>query len=92
MEYDETITSLGQGVDLAVLECSYPDRASLQGKGAHLCPEDIGRLAMKGNFKKTFLTHLYPACEGREEEMIQKIEGMSPTKVTIAYDFMSVDF
>lgn len=91
MEYDETIATLGQGADAAILECSYPDRPSLQGKGAHLCPEDIGELAIKGNFQRTFLTHLYPACEGREAEMVQKIEGMSPTKVTIAYDFMTID-
>lgn len=89
MGYDENLAILGKDADLAIVECSYPDKASL--KGLHLCPEEIGILAKLGNFKQTVLTHMYPACEGREEEMKKTIESISDTKVTIAEDFMTVE-
>ena len=86
MGYDETIAELGKNADLAILECSYPSRE--ENKGLHLCPEDIGKLAKKGNFTHVLLTHLYPACEGREEEIIKKISSIASCEVSIANDFM----
>jgi ribonuclease BN (tRNA processing enzyme) len=88
MGYDENFSKLGMDADLAIVECSYPDRESL--KGLHLCPEDIARLAALGNFKQTALTHMYPSCEGREDEMKKYIESHSPTKVTITEDFLTM--
>ena len=86
MAYDENFSILGKNADIAIMECSFPDRNSL--KGAHLCPEDIGKLAKLGNFKNIILTHIYPECEGREEEMIAKIHEFTDAKVTLAYDLM----
>lgn len=89
MAYDENIVTLGKNADMAILECSFPSRTTLQG--LHLCPEDIGKLAKLGNFKQTYLTHLYPTCEGKETEMMKEIESLSDTKVTVAYDFLQVE-
>lgn len=84
MVYDERILEFGRNADVAILECSYPDRKTLKGK--HLCPEDIGKLAKLGKFKKVILTHMYPECEGREDEMVSKIKKASDTEVVVAYD------
>lgn len=88
MGYDETIATLGKNADLAVLECSYPSKE--ENKGLHLCPEEIGELAKKGHFKHVVLTHMYPACEGREEEMVGKIKSITNCEVTVAYDFLEM--
>jgi len=84
MAYDERISEFGKNADIAILECSYPDKKSLKGK--HLTPEDIGKLAKLGNFKKVVLTHMYPECEGREDEMLKKIKEIADTEVVVAYD------
>ncbi len=89
MAYDERISDLGHDADLAILECSYPDRASLLGK--HLCPEDIGVLAKKGNFKKVILTHMYPACEGKEDGMVKVITDLSGCEVIVAEDSYQIE-
>lgn len=89
MKYDDRICELGENADIAILECSAPDRKSL--KGNHLCPEDIGNLAKIGGFKKVVLTHMYPACEGREEEMASKIKNIAGCEVVIGYDGLKID-
>lgn len=88
MGYDENFSQLGKDADIAILECSFPDKESL--KGTHLCPEDIGHLAIIGGFKKIVLTHMYPECEGRENEMIAKIGEFTDAPVTIANDFLKL--
>ncbi|MDP3941380.1 MAG: MBL fold metallo-hydrolase [bacterium] len=88
MGYDEAIATLGKDADIAILECSYPSKE--ENKGLHLCPEEIGKLAKKGRFKYVILTHLYPACEGREEEMVKKIKDIAHCEVTVAYDFFEI--
>jgi len=88
MGYDENFAELGKDADLAIVECSYPDKQTL--KGLHLCPEDIARLASLGNFRQTALTHMYPACVGREGEMKRVIEENSGTKVIITEDFFTL--
>ena len=88
MAYDENISKIGKGADLVAIECSYPDRETLKGK--HLCPEDIAKLAEKGNFKRIVLTHMYPQCNGREKEMIAKI-GKPGRKTVAAFDGMEIE-
>ncbi|MBI2442522.1 MAG: ribonuclease Z [Candidatus Levybacteria bacterium] len=89
MGYDETIAELGRNADVAILECSYPSKA--ENKGLHLCPEEIGELARIGNFKYVILTHMYPACEGREEEMVATIQKRANCEVTVAQDFLEME-
>ena len=89
MTYDENIAKIGKDADIAIFECSYPDRESLKGK--HLCPEDIGKLAKMGNFKKVVLTHMYPACEGREDEMAATIKNIANCEVVVAQDFLKLE-
>lgn len=90
MIYDERICELGRDVDIAIMECSYPDRESLKN-GNHLCPEDIGNLAKIGGFKKVVLTHMYPVCEGREDEMVKTIKDIAGCEVVVGYDGLKVE-
>lgn len=88
MGYDENLATLGKNADVVAIECSFPDNSKLLG--AHLCPEDVGKLAKLGNFKKTILTHLYPTCNGKEEVMKEKIQSIFQTTVQVAYDTYTI--
>ncbi len=89
MGYDERIAELGRDADLAILECSYPNKESLTGN--HLCPDDIGKLAKLGNFKKVVLTHMFPDCEGREDEIIRTIKNIADVDVIVGYDLLKLE-
>jgi len=85
----QSLTELGREVDLAVIECSFPDPASVRGE--HLYPESAGRLASKMKAKKVILTHLYPECEGREEEMLRQVKRQFAGEILIAEDGMRIN-
>lgn len=90
MGYDEQICEAGKDADIAILECSFPDKPSVIKN--HLCPEDIGKLSKKGNFKKVVLTHMFPECEGKEEEMKKKIKDLVNIDVIVGEDMLRIDF
>jgi ribonuclease BN (tRNA processing enzyme) len=84
----QSLVELGRDVDLAILECSFPDLASL--KGRHLCPTTAAELAAKMNARKLVLTHMYPECNGRESEMLDRIKRIYDREVTLAEDGMTI--
>lgn len=88
--YDENLIKLGKNVDVAILECSFPDEKALTDH-LHLIPSQIGELASKMECKKVVLTHLYPECKGREKEMIEKVKGKFDGEVVIAKDEMKIE-
>ena len=85
----QTLVELGREVDLAVIECSFPDPASLRGE--HLHPALAGNLAAKMKAKKLVLTHMYPECEGREEEMLIEAKRRFAGEVLIAEDGIRIE-
>ena len=90
MGYDENICELGKNADIVVIECSFPDKRSLDGK--HLEPELIGNLAKIGNFKSVILTHLSPKVNGKEKTIIDTIQNIADCKVSIAHDLKIINF
>jgi ribonuclease BN (tRNA processing enzyme) len=84
----QSLVELGREVDLAILECSFPDLISL--KGRHLCPTTVAELATRMNAKKLVLTHMYPECDGRESEMLDNIKRIYDREVTLAEDGMTI--
>jgi len=88
MAYDERICKLGKNADLVAIECSFPDKKSLQGK--HLEPTMVGKLAKIGKFKSVVLTHMYPLVHGKEKEIASVIRKQSKSKVIFAYDFKKI--
>ena len=51
------IIELAKGVDLLILECSFPDGQDVEG---HLTPSKAGRIASLAGVKKLLLIHFYP--------------------------------
>lgn len=87
-EPSESLVQLGRNVDVAILECSFPDLASLRGK--HLVPTTSAELATKMNAKKLVLTHMYPECEGRETEMLEATKAVYHEEAMMAFDGMRI--
>ena len=71
-----------------ILECSFPDLASL--KCRHLCPTTAAELAEKMNAKRLVLAHVYLECEGRESEMLASTKSVNSGEVALAQDGMKV--
>jgi len=88
MTYDERICKLGKNADLVAIECSFPNKKSLQGK--HLEPTLVGKLAKIGNFKKLILIHMYPINIGKERKIIQTIKKISDSKIILSHDFKKI--
>ena len=88
MGYDERICKLGKNADVVAIECSFPDKKSLNGK--HLAPELVANLAKIGNFKSIILTHLYTIVHGKEKSIIKTIQELTDCKVSIAHDFKTI--
>ena len=86
---DKKLTTLGKDCDLAILECSFPDKKSL--KGLHMSSDDIGKIANEANFKKVVLTHFYPESIGREKEIIANVKKQFDGEVLVAEDFMTIE-
>jgi len=55
----EEIVDLSRGVDLLVLECSFPDGQEFDW---HLTPSQAGRIATLAGVNRLILTHFYPEC------------------------------
>jgi ribonuclease BN (tRNA processing enzyme) len=87
-EPSESLVQLGRSVDVAILECSFPDLASLKGK--HLVPTTAAELATRMKAKKLVLTHMYPECERRETEMLEAVKAIYHGEVTMAFDGMRI--
>jgi ribonuclease BN (tRNA processing enzyme) len=54
------LIELVRDVDLAVMECSFPDGKKCAG---HLTPSEVGKIVSQGGAKKVVLSHFYPECE-----------------------------
>ena len=61
-DYDRKLATFSNGVDVLMLECSFPN--DMKGKG-HLIPKECGLIAKQAKTKKLILTHLYPTSSER---------------------------
>lgn len=59
-DYCPSLIELARGVDLLILECSFPDDRKVEG---HLTPSLAGRVAREAECKRLLLTHFYPPCD-----------------------------
>jgi ribonuclease BN (tRNA processing enzyme)/UTP-glucose-1-phosphate uridylyltransferase len=84
-DYCEGIVMLVNNADVAVLECSFPDRLKVTG---HLTPSLAGRIAKEGNVKHLVLSHFYPQCN--EEDVIELCRREFSGKITIATDYLRI--
>ncbi|MFB3885017.1 MAG: MBL fold metallo-hydrolase [Thermodesulfobacteriota bacterium] len=84
-DYCTNVIDLASGVDLLVLECSFPDQKKIEG---HLTPSLAGRIASESNCRRLLLTHLYPICDQSDilGQCAQAYEG----EIILAEDLMKV--
>jgi len=82
---DELIAS-AKGVDVMILECSFPD--SLKRKG-HLTPSECGLIAEETGCKRLVLTHFYP--EILDTDIISAVAKYYRGEVDLAYDGMEIE-
>ena len=75
------LVELGQGADVLILECSYPDQLA---HSDHLCPAQAGQIATRAGAKHLVLTHLYPVCNASEIEA--QARQVFAGRLTVAHD------
>ena len=82
-DYCRQLVELARGVDLALIESSFPEGMKVEG---HLTPKLVGRIATEAGCPRIILTHLYPQCENHDirEQCQEAYKG----EVIIAQDGM----
>ncbi len=63
---DENLIELAKNTDVLIHECSFPDEQLL---GLHTSEKGLAEVAAKTRPRLLITVHLYPAWEGREEEL-----------------------
>jgi ribonuclease BN (tRNA processing enzyme) len=86
--YCEELIQAAKNADLLIHECSYP--TEFGEAEAHTNPLELGQIAKQANVKQVVLTHFYPACSGREEEMMTDVKSLYKGKVTIGEDLLEI--
>lgn len=84
-DYCEEIIRLVYEVDVAVLECSFPNRFKETG---HLTPSLAGKIAEEGKVKHLILSHFYPKCDG--EDIVSQCREEYSGKITLATDYLRI--
>ena len=83
----DSLINLSMDVDILVAECSFPEE--MGKKPGHLIPSQIGDIASKANAKKVILTHLFPPCKGKEEEIINEVSKVFKGEIVIGNDLQT---
>ncbi len=84
-DYCQNIIDLAFGVDLLILECSFPDEKKKEG---HLIPSLAGRIARESHCKKLLLTHLYPICD--QYDILDQCKKVFPGEIILGEDLMRI--
>jgi ribonuclease BN (tRNA processing enzyme) len=85
-DYCENIIELGKGVDLLILESSFPDEKKVRG---HLTPSIACKIGSESKCKKLLLTHFYPLCD--EVNILGQCREIFKGEIIIGQDFMRVE-
>jgi ribonuclease BN (tRNA processing enzyme) len=81
--FSEELIHASKNADILIHECSYPSEIEVKG---HTSPLEVGRIAQQANVKQLVLTHFYPPCSGREEEMLVDVKKSYSGKLLIGQD------
>ena len=84
-DYCKNIIDLACGVDLLVLECSFPDGKKVEG---HLTPSLAGRIALELHCKRLLLTHLYPVCD--QFDIVGQCKKIYQGEIILGEDLMRI--
>lgn len=81
--YDERMVELAKDVDILIHECSFPEESIL---GKHTSDRDLIRIGERTKPKILIVSHLYPAWDGREKELEDKLREKIGCKVYVVKD------
>ncbi|MFQ6608519.1 MAG: MBL fold metallo-hydrolase [Fidelibacterota bacterium] len=84
-DYCKILIDSAKGVDVLILECSFPDQ---EKKSGHLTPVECGQIAYETQCGRLVLTHLYP--DVLNEDIISSIRKSYDGRVDIAFDGMEI--
>jgi ribonuclease BN (tRNA processing enzyme) len=84
-DYCSNVVALTSGVDLLVLECSFPDGKKVEG---HLTPSLAGRIALESRCKKVLLIHLYPICD--QYDIVKQCSEVYQGPIVLGEDLMRI--
>jgi ribonuclease BN (tRNA processing enzyme) len=84
-DYCKNLVELAAGVDLLMVECSFPNGKKMDG---HLTPSLAGRIAVESNCKKLLLSHLYPVCD--QFDIVEQCRGAYKGEIILSEDLMRV--
>lgn len=82
-DYCENIVRLAGGVDVLILECSFPDDLRVEG---HLSPSLCARIARESGCKTLVLSHFYPQWNGRD--ILRECRRFYDGEIILAEDLM----
>ena len=85
-DYCENLVRIARDVDVAILECSYPDGMKVDG---HLTPSLAGRVAREANCGKLVLSHFYPPCE--DVDVVAQAGAEFQGEIIRAEDTMAIE-
>jgi ribonuclease BN (tRNA processing enzyme) len=85
-DYSRIVADLADGVDLLVLECSFPEGRKVEG---HLIPSLAGRIASESHCKRLLLTHLYPVCD--QVDIVKQCRDIFAGEIILAEDLMRIE-
>jgi len=86
-DYDPSLVSFSQGVDLLVIDCSFPNTMK---KNGHLIPKECGLVAREARVKKVLLTHIHPT-DGPDTIRVDECRAVFSGEVMLAQDLMELD-
>ncbi len=84
-DYCQNLIDLASGVDLLILECSFPDGKRVEG---HLTPSLAGRIASESRCKRLLLTHLYPICD--QFDILEQCRQAFQGEILLGEDLMRI--
>jgi len=83
------LATFAQNADLLIHEVSFPDDYNYEKKD-HTKPAPLGKEAEEAEVKTLGVTHMYPACEGKEKQIVKSIKESYTGEVVIGEDLMVI--
>jgi ribonuclease BN (tRNA processing enzyme) len=85
--FDPNIVEAAKNADLLIHECSFP-RDCLVGE--HTSEDDLSQIVSLVKPRILVITHLYPAWNGREAELVRKVAEKFRCRIYIAHDMLEI--
>jgi ribonuclease BN (tRNA processing enzyme) len=81
----DNVISVSKNVDLAILECSFPDNNHVSG---HLTPKKAAKIASESRCKRLLLSHFYPVFDN--VDIINEVSEYYTGEIILAKDMTHI--